>query len=90
MTREEAIEVLLQHSEHWQRLLTENICAKEEGSQTIEALDMAIKALKQKPCDDAVSRRELLEPYRIMNDTDTLCVAVIRADIMRLPSVKPQ
>ena len=54
MTREESIKVLLQHSEHWKRLLTENICSKEEGLQTVEALDMAIKdmaikALEQEP-----------------------------------------
>lgn len=47
MTREEVIKVLLQHSEHWKRLLTENICSKEEGSQTVEALNMAIQALTQ-------------------------------------------
>lgn len=47
MTREEVIKVLLQHSEHWKRLLTENICSKEEGLQTVEAFDMAIKALEQ-------------------------------------------
>lgn len=47
MTREETIKVLLQHSEHWKRLLTENICSKEEVSQTVEALNMAIQALTQ-------------------------------------------
>ena len=47
MTNEEAIKILSQHSEHWKRLLAENICSKEEGLQTVEALDMAIKALKQ-------------------------------------------
>ena len=52
MSREEAIKVLFQHIEHWKRLLTENICSKEEGSQTVEALEMAIKALSQEPiCD---------------------------------------
>lgn len=40
--------------------------------------------------NDLISRQAALEPYRILNNTDTLCVAVIRANIMQLPSVNPQ
>ena len=61
MTREEAIKVLSQHSEHWKRLLIENICSKEEGLQTVEALDMAIKVLLQDPCENVISREDVLK-----------------------------
>ena len=40
--------------------------------------------------NDLISRQAALEPYRILNNTDTLCVAVIRANIIQLPPVRPQ
>ena len=54
------------------------------------ALKMAIKALEQEPCEDTISRQATLEPYKRLKDTDTLCVALIRANIMQQPSIKPQ
>lgn len=60
MKWEEAIEVLQEHLEHWQRLLAEHICEKKEGTETLEALEMAIKALKMEPCEDCISRQEVL------------------------------
>lgn len=50
MTREEAIEVIKAYKDK----LTNSASNQLDGD--IEAFDMAIKALKQKPCDDAVSR----------------------------------
>lgn len=47
MTKEEAIEELNAHLIHWKRLLREKICSQEDGKKTINALDMAIKALEQ-------------------------------------------
>lgn len=44
----------------------------------------------QEPCDDAISRQATLEPYKILNDTDTLCVALIRANIMQQSPVTPK
>ena len=40
--------------------------------------------------EDAISRQATLEPYKRLKDTDTLCVALIRANIMQQPSIKPQ
>ena len=52
MNREEiekAIRILKEHHDHWMRLYKEGICTEEEGENTIEALEVAIKALKQMP-----------------------------------------
>ena len=49
-----------------------------------------LPSVNQKPCEDAISRQATLEPYKVLNDTDTLCVALIRANIMQQPLVTPQ
>ena len=46
MTTERAIEVLQSHKSHWKRLLREKICDKTEGTDFINAIDMAIKGLQ--------------------------------------------
>ena len=51
MTREEAINQLQDAKDGYKEYLSN------------EALDMAIKALEQEPCDDAISRKELLKIY---------------------------
>ena len=48
MTTEYAIEVLQSHKSHWKRLLREKICDKKEGTNFINAVDMAISALTDK------------------------------------------
>lgn len=55
-----------------------------------EFYDMAIKALEQEYSDDVISRQATLEPYKSLKDTDTLCVALVRANIMQQPPVNPQ
>ena len=75
MTREDAIKVLNMVEAH---------------GLADEAKRMAIEALEQEPCEDAISRQATLEPYKVLNDTDTLCVALIRANIMQQPPVTPQ
>ena len=67
MTREEAIKVLLQHSEHWKRLLTENICSKEEGSQTVKAFNVAINALEQESVLDKIRAEIEQNAYPIVH-----------------------
>lgn len=52
MTREEAIEVIKAYRDK----LTNSASNQLDGD--IEAFDMAIKALSQEPCDDAVSRAD--------------------------------
>lgn len=54
MTREEAKRVLEIHLEHWQRLTKEKICTEQEGTETISAFNMAIKALEQQPILDKI------------------------------------
>ena len=54
-----------------------------------EALDMAIKALEQQPCEDCISREavlRLVEQYP--NIIGNRCVGLM-ADIKHLPSVTP-
>ena len=47
MTKLEAIEVLQSHKSHWERLLREQICDKTEGINFINAVAIAINAIKQ-------------------------------------------
>ena len=46
LTRAEAIAELTEHLNHWQRLLEEGICGKEQGERTIKSLEFAINSLK--------------------------------------------
>ena len=55
-----------------------------------ELIHSTIEALSAEPCDDCISRKATLEPYRVLKDTDTLCVALIRANIRQQPSVTPK
>ena len=62
MTREEAIKVIKEHID------TYIVCHGEEDTVAVsidnvdvEALDMAIKALEQEPCDDCISREYVIK-----------------------------
>ena len=92
MTREEAI----------RELNTFKIVAKSELGET--ALDMAIKALEQEPCEDAIRRadaealfrnaRSKLNPsdYKTADEFNTRDLMLLNAEqfIHLLPSVRPQ
>lgn len=91
MTREEAKDLL------------QNIAAydidRQKGMAKQEALDMAIKALEQEPCEDAISRQavidllygEVKETYTISNGRITYRITDINFDdLMNIPSVTPQ
>jgi len=57
-----------------------------------EALDMAIKALEQEPCEDAISRQAVLEyiegsDAELGHSTEN---ELVRQDIKELPPVTPQ
>ena len=41
-------------------------------------------------CDDCISRERALEPYRILEPTDTLSVYTIRKNLTDLPTVYPK
>lgn len=89
MTRQENILTLNEHLDHWKRLLSEKICDQNEGEKTIDALQNAIKALEQDPCEDAVSRQAVLEVIRKCHCEEWV-KADIGAPIEVLPSVTPQ
>jgi hypothetical protein len=65
MTNNEAINILLIHSAHWTRLTEEKICGMKEGKEAVQALDMAINALEQEPCEDCISREDV---YDVIDD----------------------
>ena len=78
MTNKEAIEAL-----------TSNVV--ENPELMYEALDMAIKALEQKPCEDCISRDEAINVVhkyfvKYLKVNDDICLDGIRS----LPSVTPQ
>lgn len=60
MTKEQAIQELLSHLEHWERLKTEHIAPVDEATSTIDALLMAIKALSE-PSGDLISRADAIK-----------------------------
>ena len=70
MTNEQAIKVLTMVEAH--------------GSLVIKAKEMAIKALEQEPCEDAISRQAVLD---LLEDTNN---GWIINEVSQLPSVKPQ
>lgn len=64
----------------------------EDVMKRIEAVEMAIKALEQEPCEDAVSRKEVLNQifYSTDNTGDVVLGSALLERIERLPSVTPQ
>ena len=72
-------------------ILNHNISACLHGTEWGEALDMAIQALEQEPCEEAISRDAVKE---IINDIRD-CISVegywaILERVEKLPPVKPQ
>ena len=78
MTREEAIKIF-----NTVLFFGKCDCPKEEIE---ECLKMAIKALEQEPCEDAISRQAVLE---LIADYDLSMGQVVKG-IHALPSVTPQ
>ena len=61
-------------------------------SNEADALDMAIKALEQEPCEDAVSRKAVLDLPRIKSHNhwgNVIAESVNVEDIQALPPVTP-
>lgn len=57
MTNKEAISILKEHQEHWERLTHEKICPEDDGIETIKALEIAIKAIEERPQGECKSCR---------------------------------
>ena len=55
-----------------------------------EALDMAIKALEQQPCEDTISRQAAIETAHLPVIADAGYEVVRMDDILALPSVQPE
>ena len=69
MTRKEAIERI--------KIILEECIEDEDAvsyvtSYDADALDMAIKALKQEPCEDCISRQAAIDVLRTCYDTETV------------------
>lgn len=89
----EAIATLNEHLEHWKRLLSEKICDQDEGEKTIDALQNAIKALEQEPCDDCIRRSDVgLTDFEIImcNGDYREGLKILLEKIAAAPSVTPQ
>lgn len=92
MTREEAIRIIkivLVVAENFE-IAVQGVELTEEKCK--EAVDMAIKALKQEPCSDVISRQVVLDLPRIKTHNvwgNVICESVDVEDIRQLPSVKP-
>jgi hypothetical protein len=93
MTREDAIDelsVLYERCIKARQFPNKFYCSLTDG-QYIGALDMAIEALEQKPCEDCISRAEAIKRSHIEYDDDGEGYRVVYVEeIEDLPSVTPQ
>lgn len=78
MTAEKAIEILSDVGDI-------NRCCAEDA----EALDMAIKALEQKPCEDCISRQEAISAIQDEYYADAVGIDIVDI-VAHLPSVTPK
>ena len=85
MTREDAILCLKGIKNYGRDTFTEQ-------SDWQESLDMAIKALEQEPCENAISRQAVLNKIIKFSVTDGRSVSVtgLWTEVNELPSVTPQ
>jgi len=85
MTREEAISIL--HGIRADNLNFDDLYTKDKYN----ALSMAIKALEQEPCEDAISRQAVLDKKELVELEDGQSFYCISPeDVETLPSVTPQ
>lgn len=95
MTRDEAIAQLKMDRDlcNFNPMTGEEEPMNEDCRKSAVALDMAIKALEQEPCEDAVSRQLALYALDKRLDSipmeQTTEILLLRKDLRELPSVKP-
>lgn len=68
-------------------------CMCEDWVKTLFAtMVKQLPSVTQKPieCDDAISRKAVLEPYQTLDDSDTISVWLLRKNIEQQPPVTPQ
>lgn len=86
---EEAVNMAIQALEQEPYVVNTKDLSDDEIKKFEEVMkNVRVQVIQQEPCEDVISRKDALEPYKILKDTDTLCVALIRANIMQQPSVK--
>ena len=76
MTREEAIEKL-------------ELMRQKVDEETYRALILAIKALEQQPCDDAISREAVYEMVMRADFRDGFTYQMFKDRLDKVPSVQP-
>jgi len=81
MTREEAIHIL-------GNLKPTNTKSSFDAYVVGKAITIAIKALEQEPCEDAISRKDVYELIEDINDT--VFGQQVSKGVANLPSVQPQ
>jgi predicted RNA-binding Zn-ribbon protein involved in translation (DUF1610 family) len=89
MTREEAIAQLKMDRDlfNFNPMTGEEEPMNEDCRKSADALDMAIKALEQEPCEDAVSRQEVVQ--WLENATDDSIEHAIDSNLEFIPPVIP-
>ncbi len=88
MTREEAIKYLKEMKDECNDTIHKVRYVTKE-----DALDMAIKALEQEPCDDAISRQAVIDAIMANNIRENeynLTSSRIKKAVENLPSVKQE
>lgn len=80
MTREEAIEILIDQKDN-------DVFVSEWRDKIHEALKMAIQSLQTEPCEDAISRKQAIDEIRRWFDLIKLNPDILIDAIVTLPSV---
>ncbi len=84
MTKEDAIDIIKSECYVF------NPLNFDRSTMVNTALDMAVKALEQEPCEDAVSRQAVLDCQHFIYDETGEELEVIHAEsVLNLPSVTP-
>ena len=83
MTREEALQVIACMA------LEKRMSVSDGIEYDIEALDMAIEALKAQPCEDCVSRESVIDTLKLLRNKGFSVYAYDKW-IEGLPSVQPE
>ena len=85
MTRDEAKEILKNEMPCNKKTLTYS------DDVLILALNRAIEALEQEPCDDAISRQAVLDcQHFIYDETGEELEVILAENVLNLPPVNPQ
>lgn len=91
MTREEAIEIIKHNYPKKAKMVNYRLQGgfDDHDCKLGQALDMAIKALEQEPCEDAISRQAAINSIWDGINMDVY-TREVKEDLEALPSVTPQ